>query len=123
MSRPDWKRTERAIASRLGGHRVPVSGRARGDAPDIAHPRLALEVKHRKTLPAWLLDAMNQADACAHANQIPVAILHLHGSRHDRDLCVLRLSDLHRLLTVHPTQRSRPHDDVHHHVPRVRPRV
>jgi hypothetical protein len=41
MSWP-WKRTERSIATRLGGQRVPVSGRARRDAPDIAHPRLAL---------------------------------------------------------------------------------
>ena len=47
-----WKRTERRIAAGLAGVRVPVTGRARGDAPDIPHDRLALEVKHRAALPA-----------------------------------------------------------------------
>jgi hypothetical protein len=106
MSRPDWKRTERSVAARLGGQRVPVSGRARGDAPDIAHPRLALEVKHRKTLPAWLLAAMRQVDACAEPAQTPVAVLHQYGSRHAHDLCVLWLADLQSLLddTIHPKE-------------------
>ena len=99
MSRQTWKATERAIASRLGGQRVPVSGRARGDAPDIAHLRLSIEVKHRNTLPVWLRDAMRQAEACAGAGQIPVAILHEQGRRHDGDLCILRLADLTALLT------------------------
>jgi hypothetical protein len=30
----DWKACERHIAELLGGKRVPVSGRARGDAPN-----------------------------------------------------------------------------------------
>jgi hypothetical protein len=59
----DWKRTERKVAALLGGVRVPVSGRARGDAPDVAHARLSIEVKSRKELPAWLMDAMVQAEA------------------------------------------------------------
>lgn len=98
MSRETWKRTERAVAGRLGGQRVPVSGRARGDAPDVAHPRLAIECKHRNSLPSWLIDAMAQAEACANPEQIPVAILHAHGARHDADLCVLRLADLAALI-------------------------
>ena len=87
MSRETWKATERAIAGRLGGQRVPVSGRAQGDAPDIGHPRLSLEVKHRESLPAWLREAMAEVAACASREQIPVAIL-----------CVLRLEDLAALL-------------------------
>lgn len=98
MSGQTWKRTERAIAARLNGQRVPVSGRARGDSPDIAHARLSIEVKHRKTVPAWLHEAMAQAVAAARDEQIPVAILHQYGSRHDEDLCVLRLADLAALL-------------------------
>lgn len=31
MTEKSWKATERAIASKLGGKRVPVSGRGRGD--------------------------------------------------------------------------------------------
>ncbi len=37
MSRATWKRTERNIAGLIGGERVPVSERQRGDQPDIAH--------------------------------------------------------------------------------------
>ncbi len=98
MSRQTWIATERALAARLGGQRVPVSGRARGYAPDIAHPRLSLEVKHRASLPAWLHDAMVQAVACVGPGQTPVAILHEHGSRHDGDLCMVRLRDLAALI-------------------------
>jgi hypothetical protein len=98
MSRNTWKNTERMIAARLGGQRVPVSGRARGDAPDIAHPLLSLEVKHRKRLPDWLHQAMAQAVACADPDHIPVAILHEYGSRHAADLCVVTLADLESLL-------------------------
>jgi len=104
MTNPAWKRTERQIATIIGGQRVPVTGRGRGDAPDIAHPRLALEVKHRRTLPAWLLDAMNQATTSSRDGRIPVAVLHRHGARHADDLCVLRLSDLVALVIA--TQAS-----------------
>jgi hypothetical protein len=93
-----WKRTERAIASRLGGRRVPVTGRARGDAPDVEHPTLAVEVKHRKELPAWLKEAMAQAEAAARDGKIGVVVLHEAGSRHEQDLVVLRLGDLEELL-------------------------
>jgi hypothetical protein len=58
----DWKRTEHPIAARLGGERV--SGRARGDAPEVAHPRLAVECKHKQALPAWLHAVMAQVVAC-----------------------------------------------------------
>ncbi len=100
MTNPAWKRTERAIAARLGGQRVPVSGRQRGDAPDIDHDRLAIEVKHRKSVPAWLTEAMAQATASARNGQMPVAIVHQHGGRHADDLAVLRLADLADLLAA-----------------------
>lgn len=93
MSKPDWKRTERKIAAQLGGRRVPVTGRARGDAPDVAHEWLAIEVKHRATLPGWLHDAMRQAEASKRGAQIPVAILHESGQPHAQDLVVIRLAD------------------------------
>ncbi len=88
-----WKATERRVASLLGGRRVPVSGRGRGDQPDIAHPWLALEVKDRATLPAWLLDALDQAERSATPAQLPAAVLHQAGDRHDQALVVLRLAD------------------------------
>ncbi len=91
MSDTRWKATERRIAALVGGRRVPVSGRARGDAPDIAHPWVALEVKDRASLPLWLLDVLAQAEASATPDQLAVAVLHRAGDRHDHALIVLRL--------------------------------
>ena len=51
MANQTWKHTERHLAASLGGERVPVSGRTgeKGqEAPDIAHDRYAIEVKHRQ---------------------------------------------------------------------------
>jgi len=57
----------------------------------VAHPWLAIECKDRAALPAWLLDALAQAEASATADQLPVAVLHRAGDRHDHALIVLRL--------------------------------
>ena len=94
MTEKSWKRAERRIAELLGGCRVPVSGRQRGDAPDIRHPTLAVEVKTRKKLPAWLGEALEQAEASAGASQTPVAVLHQRGQRYRDALVVMRLKDL-----------------------------
>lgn len=98
MADKSWKRAERAIASVLGGKRVPVSGRARGDAPDVAHDRLSIEVKHRKALPGWIADALAQAEAAAVSGKLPAVILHQSGQRYVESLAVLRLRDLVILL-------------------------
>jgi hypothetical protein len=93
-NRDRWKRTERQIAGLIGGQRVPVTGRARGDAPDIAHERFSVEVKERAQLPGWLHDAMAQAVAAARGEQLPVAILHERGQRYRECYAVIRLADL-----------------------------
>src|ERR1051325_5906379 len=93
MADRSWKRTERQIARLIGGERVPVSGRARGDQPDIRHDWLSVEVTHRQTLPDWIHDAIRQAVASVRGEQLPLAILHQSGSRHTDDLVVMRLSD------------------------------
>ncbi len=53
------------MARRLGGRRVPVSGRQRGDVPDIAHPDLAIEHKYGKVISVRTQTALEQADAAA----------------------------------------------------------
>ena len=93
MTDKSWKATERAVANLLGGRRVPVSGRGRGDAPDIAHDWLAIEVKHRKRLPKWLREAMCQAKASSGLSRLPIVVLHEAGQRHDEDLVMLALGD------------------------------
>ena len=90
----DWKACERKVAALLGGTRVPVSGRARGHSPDIHHERLSIEVKSRKKLPAWLEDAMEQAEACARDGQLPLIVLHQDGQRYEDTLIVMRLKDV-----------------------------
>ena len=77
----------------LGGERVPVSGRARGDVPDVAHRWLSIEVKHWSRPPARVQEALSQAIAAARDGQLPVAVLHEAGARHTDDLVVLRLAD------------------------------
>ncbi len=93
-----WKHGERRVTEMLGGTRVPVTGRGRGDAPDIEHPLLSLEVKTRAKLPAWLHDAMHQAEASARDGQLPVAVLHQDRTRYGDALVLIRLDDLARLV-------------------------
>ncbi|MGI9049254.1 MAG: hypothetical protein ACR2GU_07770 [Rubrobacteraceae bacterium] len=94
----DWKACERKIAELLGGVRVPVTGRQRGATPDVEHPSLSIEVKSRKTLPAWLLDALEQAKAASEDGRLPVAVLHQDRTQYADSLCVLRLEDLVKLV-------------------------
>ena len=75
MADKAWKAWERKIAKYIGGERVPVTGRARGSAPDIDHAWMSIEVKLRKSLPKWQHDAMAQAIASAQGNQSPVVIM------------------------------------------------
>ena len=93
MADRSWKATERAIAARLGGRRVPITGRQRGDVPDVQHDLFAIEVKHRRRLPTWLRAAVAQALAAQRGRQVPIVVLHEHGTHHADDLVVLRLGD------------------------------
>ena len=86
----DWKQAERRVAELLGGKRVPVSGRTRGDCPDVEHPTLSIECKSRKKLPAWIEDAMRQAEASAR-DGLPVAVLYQDGRKYQDSFVVCRL--------------------------------
>ena len=112
-----WKQTERAIAKRLGGERVGPSGRA---TADVLTDALAIEVKTRKTLPRWLLDAMAQATAVASDGRLPIVVLHQVGQRHDDDLVVLRLADFEGLAVspVGPDCGAEPEGQVIEDCPR-----
>ena len=89
----DWKACERRVAELLGGKRVPVSGRTRGDCPDVEHPTLSIECKSRRKLPAWIEDAMKQAEASAQDGRFPVVVLHQDRAPYAESLVVLRLED------------------------------
>lgn len=86
-----WKRTERAIAKMFGGKRTGPTGK---DMPDCIVNGWAIEVKERKFLPVWLLDAVDQCEhnAAIYAPEnIPITVLHGLGNRHENDLVVMRL--------------------------------
>ena len=85
-----WKRIERGIAALLGGRRVGCTGQA---TPDVEAPGLVAEVKHRRSLPAWLDDALGQAQAHVQDGQVGVAVLHRHRQRIGDSLVVMRLED------------------------------
>ena len=88
-----WKAFERRIAKYIGGERVPVSGRARGDKPDIDHSWLSVECKYKQRLPFWLHDAMAQAEASAMPRQLPCVILGERGKETGESFIVFRLRD------------------------------
>ena len=89
----DWKACERKVAALLGGRRIPVSGRGRGDNPDIHHELFSIEVKSHKTIPACLEDAMRQAEASVKDGRLPVVVLHQDRTPYAESLVVLRLSN------------------------------
>jgi hypothetical protein len=93
----DWKACELRIAELLGGYRVLVTGRSRGDVPDGEHPKLTVEVKRRKRLPNWLEDAPRQAEASPKRAQLPVAVLHQYCRPYPESLVVVRLKGSHML--------------------------
>lgn len=94
-----WKAVERSIAALLKGKRVPVTGRTRGSAPDIAHGQFSIEVKHRESFPDWLFDAYDQAEKSNNKRKtkIPVVILHQKGVKYEDSFVVLKLKDLIKL--------------------------
>ena len=58
MSAGRWKRHEREVAAILEGVRLPNSGKGQSD---VLTPDLAVQVKTRKHIPAWLHEALDQA--------------------------------------------------------------
>ena len=89
-----WKSAERNVAKLLGGERVPITGRARGSAPDVQHPLFSIEVKHRQSLPSWILEAMEQADASNPGDKKSIVILHQKGKNYLESLTMMKLSDI-----------------------------
>jgi len=98
--RSRWKAAELAIAKRLGGERVPVSGRTRGWAPDVRHGFLAIEVKSRARSLVVLRTMMDQAVKAAEwyrkrgeGDRLPIGVYHVTGERFENAFVVLRLKD------------------------------
>jgi hypothetical protein len=86
VSDKTWKVHERRIEARLGGWRVGVTGTA---TPDVVTSQLAVECKHRATLPAWLAGAMAQAVDDA-GDLVIVRLVDFEGRLRDRRFRILQ---------------------------------
>lgn len=97
-----WKQHEREIAAAQGGVRLPNSGRGQ---PDVIAGNLAVQVKTRKALPAWLLAAMDQAGRDADPGQVPIVVLSaVSRGKKARRLVVLDLDAFTRLAGRDPPE-------------------
>ncbi len=87
-------RAERAVARLLGGKRTGNQGTA---APDVTVGDWAVvEVKARRSLPAWLKHAVAESEAAAGRSltpRLPLVQLHEHGGRVVDDLIVIRAGE------------------------------
>jgi len=96
MTRSTWKSSERRMATALGGTRVPISGRGRGNVPDIEHPVYAIEHKAGRVLGPRLLLAIAQAEAAAAVSgKVPLVTIEQSSGpgRPNRRFVLLRLED------------------------------
>ena len=95
MDRATWKAIERKWALWLGGRRVPVTGRQRGDAPDVEHDLYAIEVKAGKVMSPRLRDGMRQAVASSiGTGKIPLlCVSHSVTGHPSEHYVVMRLDD------------------------------
>lgn len=88
MAEALWKQTQRRIAKSLGGS---VTARTGYKGGDVETDWLVVEVKHRRVLPEWIVEAVEHARASADHVHLGIAVLHAKGARDD--LVVLRLKD------------------------------
>ena len=88
-----WKKNERMIANYIGGERVPITGRQRGDAPDIKHNWLSVEVKLRQRIPAWIKNGIDQAEKSAIGHQMPVLIIREKFQKTDDAIICMTLKE------------------------------
>ncbi len=92
-ARATWKGAERRVAADLHGQRIPVTGVDR-DGADVVTPCFHVQVKLRKSLPAWLwtwLDGIC-GDAAAHG-KIGILVLKKPRQPDVEGLVVLRYGD------------------------------
>lgn len=103
-----WKNVERLFAARLGGERVPVTGRtgAKGmESPDIMHERYSIEIKMRDPkaasgagLPKWLQHAHEQAQASRKPYHLAaISIIHHKNQRLSKAMVQMSFEDFLKL--------------------------
>jgi hypothetical protein len=108
-ARATWKASERRMAARMGGERVPVSGRQRGDQPDISGASIAgipLSIEHKygqRILSARLHEALDQAEAARRSpdEMAVVTVEEVREGRMNRHLVIVDADDWQRIEAVY----------------------
>lgn len=93
LNRQRGKRAERMVASRMKGKRVGILGNE-----DVHHPLYSIEVKARAR--CAVVPWMEQCERNAGHGKIPLLVVHIHGTRHTDNLCVIRMKDLEDITGV-----------------------
>lgn len=96
---PKWKRTERRVATVIGGKRITVAEdlQSGGQLDDVGHPVFQIQVKHRKTLSLGEMQRIFDKTAEHAANRGRVPLLVIKRSGKSRLYAILRLDQLARL--------------------------
>ena len=98
MTDKRWKKHELKTAEALGGERIPITGRQRGSAPDVAHDALSIECKQRQVIPKWINEAMEQAQASIKSpEQVPIVVIHGTGMKYEDDYVMLTMKDFKKI--------------------------
>ena len=92
----------------MGGTRVPVSGRQRGDQPDIAGATIAgipLSIEHkygRRILSARLHEALDQAEAARRSpgEMAVVTVEEVRDGKMNRHLVIVDAADWQRIAAL-----------------------
>ncbi len=88
-----WKNIERAVAKRVFGWRIPVTGQDR-DGADVISRFCHYQVKHRKSQPAYLVRWLEGIRRTAQEERkTGVVVWHKPGTPLDESLVVLSLKD------------------------------
>ena len=113
MSNHTWKAFERRLASRLGGHRIPVTGER--DGADIVAGRFCYQAKLRRGMPSYLRDWLRGIVGAAERRPGPctgVVVWKPPRARDDDAVVVLRLKDWQALVTAHATRSGASGPDL-----------
>ena len=93
MTDKAWKRYERAVAQRVGGRRVPVTGLGRAEA-DVVSDVFHFQCKLGRRFPAYLrgwLDGITET--AGRTGAVGCVIWKQPGARTDDAVVILRLKD------------------------------
>jgi hypothetical protein len=58
----------------------------------VEHDQLSIECKHRESVPKWIKNAMDQAEASIKSkDQVPIVVIHEKNQRRENDLVVMKM--------------------------------